>query len=126
AQMAGGMGAGIVPLSKIYAESIHGNAADILSQLAPATTLGNILAIIGAVFISKAFANTKYNGHGVLVPVSKEDLEKPKITLDATKIGVGMMFAFSLLVIGVILNGFVPKIHSYAFMIIIVFILKAL
>lgn len=126
AQMAGGMGAGIVPLSKIYAESIHGNAADILSQLAPATTLGNILAIIGAVFISKAFANTKYNGHGVLVPVSKEDLEKPKITLDATKIGVGMMFAFSLLLIGVILNGFVPKIHSYAFMIIIVFILKAL
>ncbi|MBM7642358.1 Na+/citrate or Na+/malate symporter [Streptococcus loxodontisalivarius] len=45
AQMAGGMGAGIVPLSKIYAAGLHTDAAGILSQLAPATTLGNIFAI---------------------------------------------------------------------------------
>ncbi|MCS4488301.1 2-hydroxycarboxylate transporter family protein [Streptococcus sciuri] len=126
AQMAGGMGAGIVPLSKIYASAIHGNAATILSQLAPATTLGNILAIIGAVFISKAFANSRYNGHGVLISVDKADLKKAQVDLDAIKIGVGVMFASSLFLIGVILNAFIPKIHSYAFMIIIVFILKAL
>ncbi|EHJ56081.1 CCS family citrate carrier protein [Streptococcus urinalis FB127-CNA-2] len=126
AQMAGGMGAGIVPLSKIYAANLHTSSATILSQLAPATTLGNIFAIIGAIVLARGFAKTKYNGNGVLIPVNKEDLEKPKVTLDATKIGVGLMLAFMLFLVGVILNAFVPKVHSYAFMIIIVFILKAL
>lgn len=96
------------------------------SQLAPAVTFGNILAIIGALFIAKAFAKTKYNGHGTLINATKEELEKPKITLDAQQIGVGMLFSFSLLVVGAILSDFFPKIHEYAFMIVIVFILKAL
>ncbi len=125
AQMAGGMGAGIVPLSKIYAAGLHTSAGLILSQLAPATTLGNILAIIGAIVIAKGFSSTKYNGHGVLIHVDKDDVAKKQPTLDAAKIGVGLMFAFTLFLIGVILNTFVPKVHSYAFMIILVFILKA-
>lgn len=124
-QMVGGMGAGILPLSKIYAANLHGSQAAIFSQLAPATTLGNILAIIGAVLIVKVFADSPYNGHGVLIPVNKDELKKEKLTLDPTQIGVGMMFAFSIFLLGVICNAFVPKIHSYAFMIIIVFILKA-
>ncbi|MBM7635692.1 2-hydroxycarboxylate transporter family protein [Streptococcus saliviloxodontae] len=125
AQMAGGMGAGIVPLSKIYAAGLHTDAGSILSQLAPATTLGNIFAIIGGIILARGFAKTKYNGNGVLIPVNKEDLEKAKVNLDATKIGVGLMFAFMLFLVGVILNAFIPKVHSYAFMIILVFILKA-
>lgn len=125
--MSGGMGAGITPLSQIYADSLaNGNQAAIFSQLAPAVTFGNILAIIGALFIAKAFAKTKYNGHGTLINATKEELEKPKITLDAQQIGVGMLFSFSLLVVGAILSDFFPKIHEYAFMIVIVFILKAL
>lgn len=126
AQMAGGMGAGIVPLSKIYAAGLHTDASSILSQLAPATTLGNIFAIIGAIVLARGFANTKFNGHGVLIPVDKDDLKKSEAPLDPTKTGVGMMLAFALFLIGVILNAFIPKVHSYAFMIIIVFVLKAL
>lgn len=125
-QMVGGMGAGILPLSKIYASGLHGDQAAIFSQLAPATTLGNILAIIGAVMIAKVFKDSKYDGHGVLIPVNKDELKKPKLDLDPTRIGVGMMFAFTIFLVGVICNSFVPQIHSYAFMIIIVFILKAL
>lgn len=125
--MSGGMGAGITPLSQIYADGLaNGNQAAIFSQLAPAVTFGNILAIIGALFIAKAFAKTKYNGHGTLINATKEELEKPKITIDAQQIGVGMLFSFSLLVVGAILSDFFPKIHEYAFMIVIVFILKAL
>ncbi|MGX7367144.1 2-hydroxycarboxylate transporter family protein [Enterococcus casseliflavus] len=125
--MSGGMGAGITPLSQIYADGLaNSNQAAIFSQLAPAVTFGNILAIIGALFIAKAFAKTKYNGHGTLINATKEELEKPKITLDAQQIGVGMLFSFSLLVVGAILSDFFPKIHEYAFMIVIVFILKAL
>lgn len=126
AQMAGGMGAGIVPLSNIYAAGLHTDASSILSQLAPATTLGNIFAIIGAIVLARGFANTKFNGNGVLIPVDKDDLKKSEAPLDPTKIGVGMMLAFALFLIGVILNAFIPKVHSYAFMIIIVFVLKAL
>ena len=126
AQMAGGMGAGIVPLSKIYAAGLHTDASSILSQLAPATTLGNIFAIIGAIVLARGFANTKFNGHGVLIPVDKDDLKKSEAPLAPTKIGVGMMLAFALFLIGVILNAFIPKVHSYAFMIIIVFVLKVL
>ncbi|KXT84886.1 Malate Na(+) symporter [Streptococcus oralis] len=120
------MGAGILPLSKIYAANLHGDQTAIFSQLAPATTLGNILAIIGAVMIAKVFANSKYNGHGVLIPINKEELKKEKLTLNPSEIGVGMIFAFTIFLLGVICNAFIPKIHSYAFMIIIVFILKVL
>lgn len=106
AQMAGGMGAGIVPLSKIYAAGLHTDASSILSQLAPATTLGNIFAIIGAIVLARGFANTKFNGHGVLIPVDKDDLKKSTVTLDPTKIGVGMMIAFALFFVGVIFERF--------------------
>lgn len=124
--MAGGMGAGITPLSQIYAAGLaHGSQSAIFSQLAPAVTFGNIIAIIGALSISKIFTNTKYNGHGTLISATKEELEKPKITLNAQQIGVGMLFSFSLLMVGTILNNFFPKIHEYAFMIIIVFLIKA-
>ena len=124
--MAGGMGAGITPLSQIYASGLfHGNQTAIFSQLAPAVTFGNIIAIIGALSISKVFAKTKYNGHGTLITATKEELAKPKIVLDAQQIGVGLLFSFSLLMVGNILNNFFPKVHEYAFMIIIVFIIKA-
>lgn len=124
--MSGGMGAGITPLSQIYASGLaHGNQAAIFSQLAPAVTFGNILAIIGGLSISKIFAKSKYNGHGTLVAATPEELATPKIKLDAQQIGVGMLFAFSLLMVGCFLNNFFPKIHEYAFMIIIVFIIKA-
>ncbi|MDT2552455.1 2-hydroxycarboxylate transporter family protein [Lactococcus petauri] len=124
--MSGGMGAGITPLSQIYADGLaNGNQTAIFSQLAPAVTFGNIIAIIGALSISKIFAKSKYNGHGTLVSATKEELAKPKIEFDVTKIGVGMLYAFTLLMVGVILNKFFPNIHEYAFMIIIVFVLKA-
>lgn len=117
--MSGGMGAGITPLSQIYADGLaNGNQTAIFSQLAPAVTFGNIIAIIGALSISKIFAKSKYNCHGTLVSATKEELAKPKI-------GVGMLYAFTLLMVGVILNKFFPNIHEYAFMIIIVFVLKA-
>ena len=129
--MAGGMGAGITPLSQIYASGLfHGNQTAIFSQLAPAVTFGNIIAIIGALSISKVFAKTKYNGHGTLITATKEELAKPKIVLDAQQIGVGLLFSFSLTtnfinIHSLILNNFFPKVHEYAFMIIIVFIIKA-
>ena len=124
--MSGGMGAGITPLSQIYADGLtNGNQSTVFSQLAPSVTLGNIMAIIGALSISKIFLKSKYNGHGTLVTATKEELVQPKIKIDATKIGGGMSYAFTMLMIGIILNNFFPIVHEYAFMIFIVFILKS-
>ena len=67
--------------------------------------LGNILAIIGAVLISKVFVNSKSNGHGVLIPVNKDELKKEKLNLNPTDIGVGMMFAFTIFLLGMICNA---------------------
>ncbi|MCT4380718.1 2-hydroxycarboxylate transporter family protein, partial [Leuconostoc pseudomesenteroides] len=50
---------------------------------------------------------------------------KPIKNLDVTRIGVGMMLTFSFFLVGTILNSFFPKIHAYAFIIILVIIAKA-
>ena len=78
------MGAGIVPLSKIYAAGLHRCLINLVT-IAPATTLGNIFAIIGAIVLARGFANTKFNGHGVLIPVDKDDLKNLKLRLTLQK-----------------------------------------
>ena len=61
---------------KIYAAGLHTRCLiNLVQQLAPATTLGNIFAIIGAIVLARRYANTKFNGNGVLIPVDKDDLK---------------------------------------------------
>ncbi|WP_288957710.1 2-hydroxycarboxylate transporter family protein, partial [uncultured Leuconostoc sp.] len=117
--------AGAVPLSHIYAQGLGTNAGAMFSELIPAVTLGNVMAVIGAALIAKVGANTKYDGHGVLIPISAAEKSQPVTKLDTTRIGVGMMLAFSFFLVGTILNDFVPKVHTYAFVIILVIIFKA-
>lgn len=122
--MAGGIGAGVVPLSGIYAHALAQPAAHIISRLIPASAMGNVLAIIGAALVSKFGESSKANGHGTLMD-GDFSAEKPKeIKLDITKMGVGLLVSLSFFMLGSIGNYFVPKIHSYAFMIIIVVICK--
>ena len=51
--MGGGMGAGVVPLSGMYAEALHVDAAGIISRMIPASTLGNVTAIVAAGMLAK-------------------------------------------------------------------------
>ena len=48
AMTSGGMTAGAVPLSSIYAEQLGVSAADVLNRMAPATVLGNCIALVFA------------------------------------------------------------------------------
>ncbi len=132
--MAGGIGAGVVPLSSIYAHSIGTSAGGIISQLIPASALSNVLAIIGAALLVKLGENSpKYNGYGKLIKnkKAKEDDEtkdekviKASTKINVTQIGVGLLISFSFFMVGIIGNYFVPKVHAYAFMIILVVITK--
>lgn len=47
-----------------------------------------------------------------------------KHQINVIQIGVGLLISFSFFMIGIICNYFVPKIHAYAFMIILVVIAK--
>lgn len=128
--MAGGIGAGVVPLSTIYAHSLGASAGSIISKLIPASAMGNVLAIIGAALLVKLGENfPKINGHGQLIKESDESGEKledkdTKHQINVIQIGVGLLISFSFFMIGIICNYFVPKIHAYAFMIILVVIAK--
>ena len=70
--MAGGIGAGVVPLSSIYAHSMGASSGGIISQLIPASAMSNVLAIIGAALLVKLGENLpKSNGHGKLIKNEK-------------------------------------------------------
>ncbi|URZ05347.1 2-hydroxycarboxylate transporter family protein [Clostridium felsineum] len=126
--MAGGVGAGCVPLSGIYASALGKPASGIISLLIPASALGNVIAIVFAALVSKIGASfPKYNGNGKLIKgdiVATESQNKEEIKLDIVQIGVGLVMSLSFFMLGNIINDFVPKVHAYAFMIIIVVICK--
>ncbi|MBS0958272.1 2-hydroxycarboxylate transporter family protein [Leuconostoc pseudomesenteroides] len=116
--MAGGVGAGIVPLSGIYAHAFGSSAAVIL---------GNLLAIISAGLVSKLFLHSKSNGHGVLLKTENADAQvvaDPKP--DYTQIGVGLIISVSFFVFGTLLSALFPSINAYAFIILSIVLTKAL
>ncbi|MDD9139005.1 2-hydroxycarboxylate transporter family protein [Fructobacillus sp. CRL 2054] len=126
--MAGGVGAGIVPLSSIYASAMHANAGDILSQLFPALVLSNLLAIISAGLLVENTKNSKMNGQGELMKeAAGEHAEGVKISaLNAQQLLVGMMTSLSFYMIGIMLNKLVPSINAFAFLILLAIAIKAL
>ena len=124
--MAGGVGAGAVPLSTIYAHVLGTDASSIISRLIPATAMTNVLAIIGAALVARAGQSLpKLNGNGKLMEKGDLGDGKPReVKPDIAQLGVGLMVALTFFILGQICNFFVPKIHAYAFMIIIVVICK--
>ena len=123
--MGGGIGAGAIPLSQIYHNAMGGTAADYLSNLLPAVILGNIFAIVGAGLLSKLAEHSKFNGHGVMLPGDTDKKVRINPKIDFQKMGVGLVFALSFFMIAIMLNGLFPKINEYAFLILLVIIVKA-
>lgn len=123
--MSGGMGAGVIPLSSIYSDTMGIPASDIVSTLIPASAFGNVLAIIAAALIAKAGESfPAYNGQGELMPVKEKSASSEPAKLDVTRMGVGLLTAMAFFLVGSIVNRFFPEVHAYAFMIIIVVIAK--
>lgn len=127
--MAGGVGAGIVPLSKIYASTMHASSGTILSQLFPPLVMSNLLVIIGAGLLTRfTEGNSKLNGNGQLMretgDANSEGIKIPD--LNVQQLLVGMMTSFSFFMVGTILNKLVPQINVFAFLILLAIIIKAL
>lgn len=126
--MSGGMGAGVIPLSGIYAGATGAESAQIISRMIPASTIGNVLAIICAALIAKLGTKLpSINGNGKLMDIDNEKkTDEKKLPLDLTAMGTGLVFAMAFFTLGALINRIFPNIHAYAFMIIIVVICKIL
>ncbi len=126
--MSGGMGAGVTPLSQIYANATGLDQADIISQMIPASAIGNVLAIISAALIAKIGASVpSLNGNGKLMDMPEEKKKSaPSGKFDITTMGTGLLFSCGFFTIGTLISKIFPSVHAYAFMIIIVVIFKLL
>ncbi|WP_443770137.1 2-hydroxycarboxylate transporter family protein [Anaerostipes sp.] len=123
--MSGGMGAGVIPLSGIYAGATGADSAQIISQMIPASAVGNVLAIICAALIAKlGTAIPSINGNGQLMPTKNDGKKTEKKELDFTTMGMGLLFAMMFFTIGTLISKIFPSVHAYAFMIIVVVICK--
>lgn len=121
----GGMTAGTVPLSSIYSQALGVDAAEVLTKMAPATVLGNCVAIVfGGLLNNFGKSHPKVTGNGMLVndgkPVKQMPPMKPSFALLAT----GMVIAFAFYQLGALLQRFIPVIPTYAWMIIVVVLVK--
>lgn len=123
--MSGGMGAGVIPLSEIYASATGLEQAQIISQMIPASAVGNVLAIICASLIAK-MGNSfpALNGNGELMKSKTQEKKGTGSDLNLEKMGTGLLMAIMFFVIGTLINQIFPNVHAYAFMIIIVVICK--
>ncbi len=126
--MSGGMGAGVTPLSQIYANATGIEQADIISQMIPASAIGNVLAIISAALIAKLGASVpSLNGNGKLMDMPEEKKKASSgAKFDVTTMGTGLLFSCAFFTIGTLINCIFPNVHAYAFMIIVVVIFKLL
>ncbi len=124
--MSGGMGAGVIPLSGIYASATGAESAAIISKMIPASAIGNVLAIISAALIAKLGTQIpSISGNGKLMEMPEEKKrQKSEGTMDLTIMGTGLLFSITFFTIGALINKIFPNIHAYAFMIIVVVICK--
>ncbi|MGN0294104.1 MAG: 2-hydroxycarboxylate transporter family protein [Lachnospiraceae bacterium] len=125
--MGGGMGAGVVPLSGMYAQALGVDSAGIISRMIPASTLGNVTAIVGAGLLAKlGEVKPSLSGSGKLMKNHEDGMEgKAERELTLQNLGIGLINAMFFFVLGTIINHFVPAIHAYAWMIILVAVSKA-
>jgi Na+/citrate or Na+/malate symporter len=139
--MGGGMGAGAVPLSKIFGETMGRDPGDMINIMIPAVALGNALSIVAGGLLNRlGKAKTGLTGgtgtRAQLMRVkgaeAAEELQidpeyqKARDSIRLVQMGAGLLIATTFFAFGAIVNKFVPAIHSYAWMIISVALVKAL
>ncbi|MGB7606107.1 MAG: 2-hydroxycarboxylate transporter family protein [Lutisporaceae bacterium] len=127
--MGGGMGAGAVPLAKIFGSTLAKDPAEMLSIMVPAVALGNALAIIAAGLLDRLGKSKKsLTGNGELMVIKDDSatIEEVKAGIDYKMMGIGLLVSLAFFVWGSIIGELVPAVHPYAWMIITVAIVKVL
>lgn len=126
----GGLGAGAIPISQIYANATGMEVDQVFSMIIPAVVIGNVVAIIIASLLYRiGEMKPNLSGNGVLMPKERwmpsGGIKKVDIKLTNETIMAGWTVAVSFLVIGYALRKIVP-IHYFAIMIILTALVKIL
>lgn len=127
--MGGGMGAGAVPISQIFAKVLNSDTKAILSEIVPALALGNAFAVIAAGLLNKlGKAKPSLTGNGKLMKNSSKDVlananAYSEDKFEYNNIIIGIFVSAVFLLAGIILSVFIP-VHYYALMIILVVLAK--
>ncbi|MDR1931599.1 MAG: 2-hydroxycarboxylate transporter family protein [Spirochaetales bacterium] len=138
--MGGGMGAGAVPLSKIFGESLGQDPGQVINVMIPAVALGNALSIVAGGLLNRLgkIKTSLTGGTGLnaqLMRVQGAEADTLKVdpeyqnareSISLVQMGTGLFIATTFFAFGAIINKFFPTIHSYAWMIICVAVVKAL
>ena len=126
--MGGGMGAGVVPLSGMYSAALPYTQEEMISRMVPASTLGNVMAIVGAGLLNQlGHKMPSLSGSGKLMKKVDDTIKDgEKAPLNIQLMGVGIMTSIAFFLMGTIINKFIPSVHAYAWMIILVALGKAL
>jgi malate:Na+ symporter len=137
--MGGGMGAGAVPLSKIFEGSGTMTAAIAISIMTPAVAIGNAISIVMGGMMPRIFKDPNINGNGAIMKAGTVDAKELEISpriqalrekIDLKSLGIGLLVSCSFFAWGYIVGAFWNKavptfnIHPYAWMIISVAICK--
>ena len=134
------MGAGAVPLSKIFESTGTMTAEQAISIMNPAVAIGNAASIVLAGIFVKVFAGKFFNGQGQLIKAgANEDpaefeispeMQAKRDNITVISMGIGLLAALSFFAWGYIIAGIWTKlvpavnIHAYAWMIISVALCK--
>lgn len=118
--MSGGMGAGVVPLSQMYAAAQGTDPTAVMSQLIPASTVGNVAAILMAGLLGKlGEAVPGLSGNGQLMPVRADAKKKEHPPLSYSYLSLGVVVSLAATLAGEVLHALVPAVHAYAWMILV-------
>ena len=132
--MGGGMGAGAVPISKVFESALGIPAEQIMGRLVPAVALGNAFAIVcGGLLNRLGQAFPALTGNGQLVISNDESLRQKEQNIEASGIedyATGMVVATCFFALGSVIAKLIAMlgldIHPYAWMILSVAIAKCL
>lgn len=131
--MGGGMGAGAVPISEIFSSALNIDTEEIMSKLVPAVALGNALAIVAGGLLNRlGKAKPEWTGNGQLMRSTDDEIkaEAIEVTLKPAEYSTGIVLATGFFTFGAIIAFVMKKIgldiHTYAWMIIAVAIVKAI
>ncbi|MBO4927912.1 MAG: 2-hydroxycarboxylate transporter family protein [Clostridiales bacterium] len=132
--MGGGMGAGAVPIAKVFESALSIPSETILSRLVPAVALGNAFAIVcGGLLNRLGEACPSLTGKGNLMrsndPALKEEKKEPK-DKSVASYAKGVIISTSFYAFGCLVAHLIKlcglDIHPYAWMIIAVAVAKCL
>ena len=130
--MGGGSSAGAVPMSQIFADATGRDAGEILAIMTPAVALGNAASIIMAGLLDKlGHAKPAMSGDGNILRIEGEAYKETKKKMDPisdlSKFACGIAVSGTFLGIGTMIQKvLVPSVHAYAWMIILMVLVKIL